>query len=335
MIELPDLPRWVEAHGIAADPEGWREALGGGFAVGHDRAKLIVVAGEVETGDMARLATRPHVILVEREELALATGRRCERALLMTLPDPSTLPDYEGATPLGDPSGWPQSLRAALGICLGSRFPIALYWGRELTLLYNDAWSPILGAKHPWALGRAGREVWPELWDSIGPMFEQVMTAGESTYSEDQLLPMRRHGYTEECYFNYTFTPIHGDQRRVDGVFNAVVAEGDFVGRSVYEGRGAGAGPTASAVVADLIDIACGRRVPTFGVAASRLQPQPIVPMVEATVDILMDQIASGEIEPQHKVIAGELIVRTSARLPKKGVIERDGVQFYKPAGAR
>jgi hypothetical protein len=102
MIELPDLPRWVEAHGIAADPEGWREALGGGFAVGHDRAKLIVVAGDVETGDMARLAPRPHAILVEREELALATGRRCERAILMTLPDPSTLPDYEGATPLGD-----------------------------------------------------------------------------------------------------------------------------------------------------------------------------------------------------------------------------------------
>ena len=46
---------------------------------------------------------------------------------------------------------------------------------------------------------------------------------------------------------------------RVDGVFNAVVAEGDFVGRVMLEGRGAGAGPTASAVVADLMDIARGR----------------------------------------------------------------------------
>jgi GNAT superfamily N-acetyltransferase len=102
MIELPDLPRWVEAHGIANDPEGWREPVGGGFIVGHDRAKLIVVAGDVEPSDVKPLATRPHVILVEREELGLALGRRCERAILHTLPDPAALPDYEGATALGD-----------------------------------------------------------------------------------------------------------------------------------------------------------------------------------------------------------------------------------------
>jgi hypothetical protein len=102
MIELPDLPRWVEAHGIANDPEGWREPLGRGFIVGHDRARLIVVAGEVEPEDVAALAARPHVILVEREELGRAVGRRCERAILHTLPDPDALPDYEGATPLGD-----------------------------------------------------------------------------------------------------------------------------------------------------------------------------------------------------------------------------------------
>ncbi len=66
---------------------------------------------------------------------------------------------------------------------------------------------------------------------------------------------------------------------RVDGVFNAVVAEGDFVGKSVYEGRGAGAGPTSSAVVADLIDIASGRRVPTFGIPATQLQKLVSVPL--------------------------------------------------------
>src|SRR5580700_4596342 len=56
-------------------------------------------------------------------------------------------------TPLGITDSWPQSLRSAASICLGSGFPIAIYWGPELALLYNDAWSPILGAKHPWALG--------------------------------------------------------------------------------------------------------------------------------------------------------------------------------------
>ncbi len=65
----------------------------------------------------------------------------------------------------------------------------------------------------------------------------------------------------------------------VEGVFNAVVAEGDFVGKSVYEGRGAGAGPTASAVVSDLMDIAAGRRVPTFGIPAAQLKKLPSVPL--------------------------------------------------------
>jgi signal transduction histidine kinase len=126
-------------------------------------------------------------------------------------------------TPLGAPLHWPQSLRSALSICLGSAFPIAIYWGEKLALLYNDAWSPIPGGKHPWALGRSGEEVWPEIWDTIGPMFEHVVSTGEATYSEDQILPMRRHGYTEECYFNFTFSPIRGERGRVEGIFNAVI----------------------------------------------------------------------------------------------------------------
>ena len=73
--------------------------------------------------------------------------------------------------------------------------------------------------------------------------------------------------------------PINSSIGRVDGVFNAVVAEGDFVGRAVFEGRGAGAGPTASAVAADLVDIASGRRTPTFGVPAKALKPLELSPM--------------------------------------------------------
>jgi PAS domain S-box-containing protein len=126
-------------------------------------------------------------------------------------------------TPLGAAERWSGSLRSALSICLGSRFPIGLYWGPRLTLLYNDAWSLILGAKHPGSLGRDAQEVWPELWDTIGPMFEQVHTTGESTYSEDSLLSMERHGYREECYFNYTFTPVRGKEGHVEGIFNAVI----------------------------------------------------------------------------------------------------------------
>src|SRR6478735_8570373 len=87
--------------------------------------------------------------------------------------------------PFGPVESWPQSLRSAVSICLGSGFPIAIYWGPELALLYNEAWSPIPGAKHPRALGQPAREVWPEIWETIGPLFEHVLTTGEATRSKD------------------------------------------------------------------------------------------------------------------------------------------------------
>ena len=73
-------------------------------------------------------------------------------------------------TPLGPISDWPQSLKTSLSICLASRFPIVMYWGPEYVVLYNDAYSAILGSKHPWALGQRCRDCWAEIWDTIGPM---------------------------------------------------------------------------------------------------------------------------------------------------------------------
>jgi len=70
-------------------------------------------------------------------------------------------------TSIGSLQHWPQSLRSALGICINSNFPIAIYWGSDLTLIYNQAWSPIPGNKPPWAIGRPAKEVWPEIWEDI------------------------------------------------------------------------------------------------------------------------------------------------------------------------
>ncbi|WP_336518047.1 ATP-binding protein [Pollutibacter soli] len=125
-------------------------------------------------------------------------------------------------TSLGNSENWPQSLQSALGICLNSNFPIAIYWGQDLTLLYNDAWSPIPGNKHPWALGKPAKDVWPDIWNDIEPQFRKAFS-GVPGGSKDALLPMQRHGYTEECYFDFTFTPIYGESGKVDGIFNAVI----------------------------------------------------------------------------------------------------------------
>jgi PAS domain S-box-containing protein len=126
-------------------------------------------------------------------------------------------------TPVGPVEGWPQSLRTAVSICLNSKFPMVIWWGPELTLVYNDGWIPILGpAKHPRALGSPGREIWPEIWDVIGPMFESVMITGQATWSDDGLLLVNRYGYTEEAYFTWSYSPIRDESGGVGGVFTAV-----------------------------------------------------------------------------------------------------------------
>jgi signal transduction histidine kinase/FixJ family two-component response regulator len=126
------------------------------------------------------------------------------------------------ATPLGPVESWPQSLRTSLRICLTSKHPILLWWGPELIKLYNDAYIPIVGQRHPWALGQPGRAVWPEIWDVIGPMLHQVLATGEATWSDDQLLLLERNGYQEECYFTFSYSPIEDESGTVGGVFTAV-----------------------------------------------------------------------------------------------------------------
>ena len=129
--------------------------------------------------------------------------------------------DWEHSA-LGPIEQWPAALLSTLSICLSARFPMAIYWGNEGVLLYNDAWRPILGDKHPWALGRAAREVWPEIWEAINPLFESVRATGQATWRGDELLPMQRFGYTEECFFDYSFNPITGKSGEVEGILNVV-----------------------------------------------------------------------------------------------------------------
>jgi PAS domain S-box-containing protein len=125
-------------------------------------------------------------------------------------------------TPLGPAEGWPQSLKTSLSICLDSGFPVLLWWGPHLIMLYNDAYRTMLGDKHPRSMGQPGRECWPEIWDTIGPMLERVLARGETSYFEDLMLPLHRQGFPEECYFTFTYSPIRDESGGVGGVFCAV-----------------------------------------------------------------------------------------------------------------
>ncbi|GJG86787.1 histidine kinase [Gemmatimonadetes bacterium T265] len=122
------------------------------------------------------------------------------------------------ATPLGPVDGWPSSLRTAVGVCLAAPGPMALSWGPELVLVYNDAYRAVLGAaKHPGALGRPTREVWAEVWDQLAPDFARVMAGGPVPAYEDQRFVLRRDGRDEEAFFSYAFVPVRDEANRVGG----------------------------------------------------------------------------------------------------------------------
>ena len=120
-------------------------------------------------------------------------------------------------TPLGPSTSWPQSLRTITAMLLASRNPMFLWWGPELTQIYNDAYRPSFGAegRHPRALGMPGRECWTDIWPAIGPQIEQVMTTGEPTWHEDQYLPIERNGRLEDVWWTYSYSPVRDEEGRI------------------------------------------------------------------------------------------------------------------------
>jgi signal transduction histidine kinase len=112
-------------------------------------------------------------------------------------------------TPVGPVEQWPETLLITVNTLLGSRHPMFLWWGEDLVQFYNDAYRPsIRGDKHPGALGQCGRECWPEVWPIIGPQIEAVMTQGEASWHENQLVPIHRHGNLEDVYWTYGYSPV-------------------------------------------------------------------------------------------------------------------------------
>lgn len=125
-------------------------------------------------------------------------------------------------TGVGPVDAWPQSLRTALSILLETGFPMYIAWGPDYTQFYNDGYRPILGStKHPRAMGLSTRETFAEIWDIIGPMFDGVME-GRATNVVDFLLPLDRHGFAEECYFIFSYSPIREEGGNVGGVLVTV-----------------------------------------------------------------------------------------------------------------
>jgi signal transduction histidine kinase len=150
-------------------------------------------------------------------------------------------------TPLGPAGEWPESLRTTVRILLTSRFPMWMAWGPQLTVLYNDAYARVtLGKKHPWALGKPATEVWSEIWPDIGPRIARVMETGEASWDETLFLILERSGYPEETYHTFSYSPLAGQDGRIEGML-CVVMEDTM--RVIGERQMASLGTLAAALV--------------------------------------------------------------------------------------
>jgi len=137
-------------------------------------------------------------------------------------------------TLLGPVSGWPDELLSATRTVLASRLPMLILWGPDLVQIYNKAFEPFLGDKHPGAMGQEAMVCWSEVWTELEPLVEHVLVGKGGTLSRDFLLFLRRHGYVEETYWTFSYSAIVNESNEVLGVF---VATNDVTAQVVGERR--------------------------------------------------------------------------------------------------
>lgn len=128
-------------------------------------------------------------------------------------------------TPLGHMSTWPPQLTTSVQIILDSKYPMFVWWGKHLINIYNDAYIPLLGGRHPKALGACASDIWSDVWEVIGPQADIVFQEGHSTWNEDLPLFMRRHGFLEETFFTFSYSPIKNEEGDILGLFCACTEE--------------------------------------------------------------------------------------------------------------
>ena len=124
-----------------------------------------------------------------------------------------------GTTPLGRRDTWAPVLRTTVDLILASLHPMCLLWGPERVLLYNDGYAEMLGTRHPHALGRPTKAVWPELWAELAPLIERTFR-GESFAFRDQPLTMTRNGFAEPGWYDFAYSPVRDEHGAVVGLLN-------------------------------------------------------------------------------------------------------------------
>lgn len=240
-------------------------------------------------------------------------------------------------SPLGPPDQWPQSLRTTVSILLNSRFPMFVWWGEELITIYNDAYCPIAGEKHPSLLGKSGKQGWAEIWRDLKPLVESVFS-GKSTWSEDQVLYMNRRGYVEETYFTFSYSPIWDETGKVAGLFCACIetTEKVLAARKIRESeRNLRAtilqSPVAMCILRGLehvVEIANDRIYELWGKSPSQVLGWPIFEGLPEARDQGLEEVLHNVFTKGETFSASEHPVQ----LPRKTGIETIFINFvYEP----
>jgi PAS domain S-box-containing protein len=122
------------------------------------------------------------------------------------------------ATALGPIESWPESLLTSVNMMLACAFPSLIFWGPEMTQLYNDAFIPLFAERHSSGLGQTARQCWHEAWHIISPRLDRVFRQGETVYEENALVPILRDGRVQDVFWTYSYSPIFSAQGDVLGI---------------------------------------------------------------------------------------------------------------------
>jgi len=130
-----------------------------------------------------------------------------------------------GQSPLGPVDQWSPALVSTVRLILSSKAEIVLFWGPDLCALYNEAYAPTIGDKHPTALGRPAREGWAELWHDLEPLLLSVVEQGETVHAKDRPFYIERDGSRgEEVFFDISYSPVFEGDGSIGGAL-CIVSE--------------------------------------------------------------------------------------------------------------
>jgi PAS domain S-box-containing protein len=140
------------------------------------------------------------------------------------------------STPIGPIESWSPALRMMVRFLLANRFPLLLWWGPQYVSIYNDAYRPILGDKHPWALGLPVSTCWSEIWHILQPLIDTPFKGGPATWNEDIALEINRRGFVEETHFTIAYSPVP-DETVASGIGGVIATVHEITEKIVGERR--------------------------------------------------------------------------------------------------